>query len=262
MGRSRWFLKAAALGLVLSLAPAVVAAEVKVVLPLARTAYQTNEWIDVAVVRSTAQGLAGSDLKLTLTGKDGSAVTTTFAVPAVPVRGPEARATEHLHVNGWLLRPGKYTLEVASDGATAKTEIEVYSHLRQSSFRLINWGRANNAQQQRPQGENGFGYNTFYGHYANDANADFIRAGLDFIANCVMGGGHQMDLRLECDWSDPYVTRGGTMRAVRRALIDRTRPNVPGVHFYDEPGLTWHGHPGTGDFTPHDIPAQGRSYKA
>jgi hypothetical protein len=68
-----------------------------------------------------------------------------------------------------------------------------------------------------------------------------------------MGGGHQMDLRPECDWSDPYVTRGGAARAVRRAMQDRTRGNVAGVHFYDEPGLTW-----LAD-TPHCIPTQVRS---
>lgn len=263
MSRSRCFLSTAALGLVLFLAQSMPAAELKVVLPLGRTAYQTNEWIDVSVVRRASEKLAESDLKLTLTSEDGSAITSTFAVPAVPVTGKEARATKHLHVNGWLLRPGKYVLEVASDGTTAKTNIEVYSHLRQSSFRLINWGRAKGAKEQLPQGEDSLGFNTFYGHYANDDNADFIRAGLDFIPNCVMSGGHQMDLRLECDWSDPYVIRGGTMRAVRRAMFDRTRPNVPGIHFYDEPGLTWRF---TDDakkqMTPHDIPAQVWSYKA
>src|SRR5262249_20203731 len=154
--------------------------------------------------------LEKSDLKLTLTGKDGSAIVTTFAVGAVPVRGTEARATHHLHVNGWLLRPGPYTVEAACDGARAQADIEVFGHLRQSSFRLINWGRAGNAREQRPQGEDSLGFNTFYGHYASDDNANFIRAGVDFIPNCVMSGGHQMDLRMECDWSDPYVTRGGT----------------------------------------------------
>ena len=261
--RHSWIWRGAAvLGLALLLPPAAQTAEVKLVLPLGRTAYQTNEWIDVSVVRSAPQALAKSDLKLTLTGKDGSAIVTTFAVPAVPRHGKEARATEHLHVNGWLLRPGTYTVEAASDGATASADITVHSHLRQSSFRLINWGRANNAKQQRPQGANSLGYNTFYGGYGNDDNADFLRAGVDFIANCVMSGAHQMDLRMECDWSDPYVTRGGTMRVVRRAMIDRTRPNVPGVHFYDEPGLTWHKHPKTGEHTPHGIPAQVWSYTA
>jgi hypothetical protein len=252
----------AALGLVLFLAPAVPAAELKLLLPLGRTAYQTNEWIDVSVVRSSDEARKESGLKLTLTGKNGGAVSVTFDVPAVPLAGRQARATEHLHVNARLLRPGHYTVEVSCDGVQEKTGIDVFSHLRQSSFRLINWGRASKPGEQLPQGEDSFGFNTFYGHYANDDNADFIRAGVDFIANCVMSGGHQMDLRLECDWSDPFVIRGGAMRAVRRAFIDRTRPNVPGIHFYDEPGLTWHKHPRTGEFTPHEIPAQMKSYRA
>lgn len=239
------------------------AAELKLLLPQNRTAFQTNEWIDVSVVRSGPQALAATDLQLSLTGKDRSAVTTTFAVPAVPVRGNAARATEHLHVNGWLLRPGAYTVAVAADGATAKAEIEVYSHLRQSSFRLVNWGRAKDAKQQLPQGEDSLGFNTFYGNYGRDDNADLVRAGVDFIANCVMSGGHQMDLRMECDWSDPLVTRGGTLRVVQRAMIDRTRPNVPGVHFYDEPGLTWRFTDDTKkQMTPHGIPAQVWSYRA
>jgi hypothetical protein len=262
MSRPRWCLNAVAVGLLLSWAQPAAAAELRLLLPLGRTAYQTNEWIDVSVVRSAPAALEKSELKLTLTGADGSVVRATFAAPAVPLGDGGARATEHLHVNGWLLRPGKYTVEAACDGATARARLEVYSHLRQSSFRLINWGRARNAREQLPQGEDSLGFNTFYGHYANDDNADFIRAGVDFIANCVMSGGHQMDLRMECDWSDPFVIRGGTQRAVRRALIDRTRPNVPGVHFYDEPGLTWHKHPRTREFTPHEIPAQLWSYRA
>ncbi|HKB35906.1 MAG TPA: hypothetical protein VKD72_05595 [Gemmataceae bacterium] len=253
------------LGLALLLATAgpSAAAEVKLLLPLGRTAYQTNEWIDISVVRSAAQALDRSELKLTLAGKDGSRVFTTFAVAAVPVRGKEARTTEHLHVNGALLRPGTYSVEASCDGATAKTDIEVHSHLRQSSFRLVNWGRAGKEAEQRVQGEDSLGFNLFYGHYGNDDQAHFLRAGVDFIANCVMSGAHQMDIRMECDWSDPYVTRGGTMRVVRRAMIDRSRPNVPGVHFYDEPGLTWRFTDASRkEMTPHEIPAQVRSYVA
>jgi hypothetical protein len=44
--------------------------------------------------------------------------------------------------------------------------------------------------------------------------------------------------------------------------MDRTHPNCIGVHFYDEPGLTWHKHPATGEFTPHNIPAQDRAFKS
>jgi hypothetical protein len=242
-------------------APAT-AADVKIVLPRLRTAYQTNERIDLAVVRSGDKGLAAGDLVLTLRGEGGSALSFTFPAKGAHTASGPARAVEHLHFNGWLLRPGKYTIEAACDSAVGKTEIEVYSHVRRSSFKLINWGRAKGPKEQLPQGEDSLGYNLFYGHYGQDDNADFIRAGVDFMANCTMGGAHQMDLRLECDWSDPLVVRGGTRRVARRAFIDRTRPNVFGVHFYDEPGLTWLKHPVTGENTPHDIPAQVRAYEA
>jgi hypothetical protein len=227
------------------------AADIKLLLPLGRTAYQTNEVIDLAVVRGA--GRPASELLLTLAGTDGSRFEAAF---------PATRAVEHLHLNGWLLRPGKYTIEVRADGGDAHADIDVYGHLRKSDFRLINWGRATKPEEQRVQGEDGFGYNLIYGSYTQDEKADYIRAGVDFMGNCVMSGAHQMDLRMECDWSDPYVTRGGTVRVVRRAFQDRTRGNVPGVHFYDEPGLTWWKHPKTGEMTPHGIPAQMRSYLA
>jgi hypothetical protein len=233
---------------------AVSAAEIKILLPLGRDAYQTNEWIDVAVVRKTPQATPVSTLHLTLSGMDGSSVATTFPFPA-------AHGTEHLHLNGWLLRPGKYTLEARLDDARATVPLEIFPHLRQSSFRLINWGRAK-GKEQLVQGEDSLGFNLFYGHGMQDDDSNFLRAGVDFVANCVMSGGHQMDLRSECDWSDPYVTRGGTRRVVRQAMIDRTKPNVPGVHFYDEPGLTWDKHPVTGEFGPHGVPWQMKSYTA
>jgi hypothetical protein len=238
------------------------AAEVQVLLPQGRSAFQTNEWIDLSVLRVSPTDLPASDLQLTLTGADGSKVAATFAAPAVPLRGKEARAIEHLHVNGWLLRPGKYTAFAAVDGATAKTDLEVFSHVRQSSFRLLNWGRADKPAEKLIQGEDSLGYNLFYVPGRGDEDANLLRAGVDFMANCVMSGGHQMDLRMECDWSDPYVTRGGTRRVVRRATIDRTRPNAVGVHFYDEPGLTWHKGAKSDELTPHGVPAQVKSYTA
>lgn len=248
--------------LLVSLAAGIAnGADLKIVLPQGRTAFQTNEWIDISVVRSAREALTAAQLILTLKGRDGSSVSATFAVPAVPLQGGEARGTDHFHVNGWMLRPGAYTVEAALDATRVSAELEVFSHVRQSSFRLVNWGRAV-GKDQLLQGEDSFGFNLFYGNYATDDEANFIRAGVDFMANCVMSGGHQMDLRPECDWSDPYVTRGGTMRAVRRAMIDRMRPNVPGVHFYDEPGLTWGRDPANGEFTPHAVMAQHRSYNA
>jgi hypothetical protein len=152
------------------------AAELKIVLPQNRTAFQTNEWIDISVIRSGAEALPAGPLTLTLSGKDGSKVGAAFAVPAVTVQGKDARATEHYHINGWLLRPGHYAVEVAADGATATSELDVYNHIRQSSFKLLNWGRAKGKDQQMPQGENSLGFNTFYGHYGQDDEGSFIRA--------------------------------------------------------------------------------------
>jgi hypothetical protein len=248
---SRW-----AFGILTILAApaALCAADLQVLQPLGRTAYQTNEWMDLAVVRQ-GKDLAAGDLVLRALGADGSKLAFTFAVPAAA-----GARTEHLHLNGRLLRPGHYTIEAAADGATAKTDLDVYSHLRKSSFRLIDWARAE-GPQQLAEGEDSLGFNLFYGNPGRDDAPNLIRAGVDFMSNCTMSGAHQMDIRLECDWSDPYVTRGGTRRVVRRAFMDRTRPNVLGVHFYDEPGLTWLKHPKTGEYTPHGIPAQVRAYK-
>jgi hypothetical protein len=243
------------------LAERAAAADVQILWPLKRTVYQTNERIDLAVVRSDGKGLTAGDLVLKVRGEDGSELSFTFPVKGVDAAKRPARSVEHLHLNGWLLRPGKYTVEVASDGAKASAPMEVYGHVRRSSFRLINWGRAK-GKDQLPQGEDNLGYNLFYSHGGEEEDSNFIRAGVDFMSNCTMSGGHQMDLRMECDWSDPLVVRGGTRRVVRRAFMDRSRPNVPGVHFYDEPGLTWHKHPATGEDTPHDIPAQVRAYEA
>src|SRR5437879_4143629 len=97
------------------LAAPVGSAQIKILLPLGRVAYQTNEWIDVSVVRTRADGLSKGQLVLTLTGANGSKLDFTFALKAAV--GKPAVATEHLHVNGYHLRPGKYTVQVAADGA-------------------------------------------------------------------------------------------------------------------------------------------------
>ena len=178
---------------VLAAGPAA-GADLKILWPQGRDAFQTNEVIDVSVVRSAAERLNAGDLVLTLAGADASRLGFVFPVAAAEPAGGTARRTEHLHLNGWLLRPGKYTLEVAADGAAAKAEIEVFSHVRQSDFRLVNWGRAT-GDGQRIQGEDSLGFNLMYMAYGKEENANYIRAGVDFMANCVMSGGHQMDLR-------------------------------------------------------------------
>lgn len=232
--------------------------------PLTRKAYQTNERIEVSVVRSSSAAIPAEELTLRLLGEDQSKLEFSFPVPAVEVDGKEARRTEHLYLNGWLLRPGNYTLEASTGGTTVQAPIEIYSHLRKSSFRLGDWGSRADAKKgdQAVMGEDGMGFNILYPSYGGLNPDDTIRGGVDYMWCCTMSGAHQMDMRMECDWSDPVVLGGGTARVVRRALQDRVNPNAVGVHFYDEPGLTWHKHPGTGEMTPHNIPAQDRAYKA
>ncbi len=52
------------------------------------------------------------------------------------------------------------------------------------------------------------------------------------------------------------MLKGGTARAAQQAFFDRTKPNALGVHFYDEPGLTWE------NGTPHAVSAQLRAFKS
>lgn len=237
-------------------------AQLHIHFPLGRKAYQTNEWIDLAVVRNSASSLPADTLTLTLRAGDGGSVSAAFPLAAVTVEGNEARSTEHLHLSGCLLRPGNYELEAAVNGAVAKAALEVHSHVRHSSFKLVDWSSRAKGEEQLVLGESGMGFNVLYASYGGLSADDTIRAGLDYMWCCTMGGAHQMDIRMECDWSDPYVLGGGVARVVRRAFMDRTHPNCIGVHFYDEPGLTWHKHPATGEFTPHNIPAQDRAFKS
>jgi hypothetical protein len=237
-------------------APIGLAAELKIILPLARTAYQTNESIDVVIVR-TGDKLDVGKLELTLTGTDGGKITSDF-----PVKSANNRRVEHLRLDARLIRPGVYTLAAACDGATANLSIDVESHLRRSTFKLIDWGSRAKGEEQALLGEKSLGFNLNYAAYGGiDADA-MIRGHIDYMRNCTMSGAHQMDLRQECDWSDPYVLQGGEARVVREALIARRNPNALGVHFYDEPGLTWLKDPKTGIMTPYNLPATDRSYRS
>ena len=150
-------------------------AKLQILLPLARTAYQTNETIDLAIVRSSAEALAAGNLALSVTSADGTKMSFTLPAGAVPVAGKNACTTEHLHLNGWLLRPGNYAVEVTCDGATTSVSLDVYSHVRKSDFKLLVWGRAQK-QQRLVEGEDSIGYNLIYGHYTHDDDASYIRA--------------------------------------------------------------------------------------
>ena len=154
----------------------------RIVLPLERAAYQTNEWIDVTVVRSADAGLEAGDLVLSLTGEDGGRMSFTFPMKASGAVGGKAAASEHLRLNGWLLRPGKYTLETAADGAAAdgagaKTEIEIHSHVRRSEFKVVDWSARSKDHEQAVLGEDSVGLNLIYAAYGGLNPDESIRGG-------------------------------------------------------------------------------------
>jgi len=236
------------------------AAQLQLLLPLGRTAYQTNETIDIAVVRSDAAELPAADLAVTVTEAAGSKLSFSLPLAAVPAVNNAAVSTEHLHLNARLLRPGAYMVDVAANGATAQAKFDLFSHLRKSSFRIVDWGSRADGDSFPRMGEDSVGFNTILGEFRNGKMKNVegaIRGGLDYMQVCTMSGAHQMDLRFECDWSDPYVLGGGAARGVQQAFISRTTPNALGVHFYDEPGLTWEGNDG-----PMGVTAQHRSFKS
>lgn len=80
------------------------AAEVRLLFPLDRTAYQSNEWIHITALRSAPEDLPAGGLSLRLPGAGVGEMTFVFPVEKVEAAGGAARAAEHLRVNGWLLR--------------------------------------------------------------------------------------------------------------------------------------------------------------
>jgi hypothetical protein len=236
-------------------------AELSIRLPLGRSLYQTNERIDIAALRSDVQALAAGNLTLTVNGAAGSLMTFVFPVGGAALVDGTAQAVEHLKLNGWLLRPDAYTATVSCDGATAQASFSVYSHLRKSDYRLIHWGGSRNTMMTI-EGEDGLGFNLAMGETGEAS----IAGGQDVMGSCLMGGGHQHDLRNTNDWSDPNVYLGAIQRGVDRAFGFRTLPNAIGAHLHDEPGLTWLPHPYLKDkdgkplMCAHDIPFQRAAY--
>jgi len=228
----------------------VLAAEMKLHFPQNRATFQTNERIDVSVVRTGEGDLPAGNVTLMLAGVN-SKMTFVFGL-----KSGSGSATDHLHLNGWMIAPGTYTLTATMDGMTDAKDIEVFSHIRQSSYRLIHWGGPRRDEQMKGEGEDGLGFNLLLGGVGEAT----IREKMDIMGCCLMGGGHQHDLVLDNDWSDPYVYIGAVQRGMDNAMAFRTMPNMAGVHMHDEPGLTHYTHPHLKTRNPHDIPAQRRAY--
>jgi len=254
----------AMLGVALIALGAVHAAELRLEFPSGRAAYQTNEMIELSAIASDAGGgrvrtLPPAEISLEVIGHDGSRMAFAFPMAAAPADANGAQCVEHLRLNARLLRPGKYEVKAACHGAAASAAFELFSHVRRSSFRLIDWGGVAKGEDQLGLGERGIGFNVLQGGGTNCD--DTIRAGMDYMQNCSMGGGHTLDLRKECDWSDPLVVQAAAARVTRQALADRLMPNTIGVHFYDEQGLISAKHPQTGEVTPHNVMQHERAFR-
>jgi len=241
----------------LAMVPAamVSAAELSLTFPQNRSAFQTNERIDVSVVRAGEGELPAGNLTLVLSGEN-TTITFVFGLKA-----GVGSATDHLHLNGWLLKPGRYKLTATMGGLTDTRDLDVFSHIRRSSYKLIHWGGPS-GEKMAGHGEDGMGFNLMFGGVEEIS----IREKMDIMGLTAMGGMHQHDGNTDCDWSDPLTYIGSIQRAMDRGFSFRTMPNFAGVHLHDEPGLTWYMHPylkdeqGNLTSTNHDIPAQRRAY--
>jgi hypothetical protein len=118
--------------------PLASVAQMQLILTGGRSAFQTNETIDLALVRQDAAALPAEDLTFQLAGGD-SLLIAQFALVAVPARAGGARDVHHYRLNAALLRPASYTITALARSGRAATEAEVYSHIRRSTFRLIDW---------------------------------------------------------------------------------------------------------------------------
>ena len=142
---------------------AIAAPQLSLQFPLARVAYQTNELIDLTVIRTDAAPLTAGSLTLTLTGKSGSRISCSFPTKAAAVQGHTAVSVEHLRLNGALLRPDSYTVTAAADGTTATAAMEVYSHLPRSTYASVRGGM--DMGNPRLIGPDCLGYSINYGTY-------------------------------------------------------------------------------------------------
>jgi len=237
-----------------------VASELKLTFPQGRSAFQTNELIGVSVVRTADGDLPAGNVTLVLEGEKTKA-TIVFGLKAASAVDGNASATDHLHLNGWLIKPGNYTLTATMGDVADKADIEMYSHIRKSTYRTIHWGGPH-GEAMKGEGENGLGFNLNMG----GVDEWSIREGMDIMGITAMGGMHQHDGNMECDWSDPYVYIGAIQRGMDRGMPFRTMPNFIGLQVHDEPGLTHAKHPrmkkedGEPVWGPHDVAPQRAGY--
>jgi len=246
--------------LLMILSTSLFAVDVSIVMPLKatdaieRSNYQTNERIEVSVIRKDNDDIPAGIMNITLTSDNNSTLSFDFPVLSVKAIDGIAAKTEIVYLNGYLLAPGKYTLTTTVNGVNKSREINVYSHIRNSTYKTIWWwGPNDDAGYQLAKD---FNINIFLGGTGEKT----IEAELDILGLMVMGGAHQHDMKLTNDWSDPNVYIGAMQRGIDRTFPFRTMPNAIGSHLHDEPGLTWSIDPVTEEFGPLEIKQQQNAY--
>ena len=159
----------------------------------------------------------------------------------VPVSAAQGQSQARLvAITAGMLKPGQYTALLGDKSVT----FAVHQDWNANPYFIGAWMQGN-ADWQTAQAKGGWMYFSSDLIYASvrqpkagDLVEEYIAARMKPFAMCVMGGGHQMDLRLENDWGDPWVQRAVIWKMRLAALSDRIYP-MAGIHAFDEPGLTW-----------------------
>ena len=94
----------------------------RIFFPQERAVFATNEYIHLSIMRRSEAAAAGT-LTLTLSGPQTGKITCEFTLNASP-----AGRVEHFFLNGFLLRPGQYTLQAKIGEQTASADFTVCSH--------------------------------------------------------------------------------------------------------------------------------------
>ena len=200
----------------------------------------------------------GSNSALFIKHTDGT--TTTVMVPSSKSGGIQI-----IRIQPGALKPGDYTVGVTGAPDDSAVAIHVARTENPNAYWIGAWHQGN-PDADTFQTESGWMWYSSdllnasvrvpkTGDVMDNALAARIRA----YSECVMGGGHQMDLQLINDWGDSWVQRAVLWKMSLATLSNRLYPSM-GIHAYDEPGLTWWPYP-PGQLNPFAIPPEVAEFK-
>ncbi|MFW6060607.1 MAG: WD40 repeat domain-containing protein [Phycisphaeraceae bacterium] len=202
---------------------------------------QRQAYLNTEPIRLTLPGEATADAHVVLTVRhsDGSTVQLD-----VPVNAPETSRVVTLEPGA--LKPGAYTAWVGERAdASSPVRFTVTEAEPTNPYFIAQWAHHAVAPGES-RAKSGWMY--FNSDLVSlrpeqvERNRDmldgYVRAGMRPYARMVLGGGHQLDLKLRNDWGDPWVQRAVAWRMNLTGLAYRHYP-LRGLHVFDEPGLTW-----------------------